>query len=73
MRKCIRCDAEMIENLDLKDPIHAKVLRVTRPNTTGTMPKNYFGDVKAAVCPVCGYLETYLSRLDKFQKYLDTV
>ena len=49
MRKCIRCDAEMIENLDLKDPIHSKVLRVTRPNTTGTMPKNYFGDVKAAV------------------------
>ncbi|MCI8871095.1 MAG: nucleic acid-binding protein [Lawsonibacter sp.] len=73
MRKCIRCDAEMIEDLDLKEPMHSSILRVTRPNTVGLMPKNNFGDVKAAVCPVCGYLETYLSRLDKIQKYLDTV
>ena len=69
MRKCIRCDAEMLEGLDIRDPYHCDVLRVTRPETSGILPKNYFGNVKAAVCPNCGYLETYLSRLDKIQQY----
>lgn len=69
MRNCIRCDAEMVEGLDIRDPMHCAVLRVTRPETTGVLPKNYFGDVKAAVCPRCGYMETYLSLLDKIQQY----
>ena len=69
MRKCIRCDAEMLEGLDIRNPFHGDVLRVTRPETSGILPKNYFGNVKAAVCPNCGYLETYLSRLDKIQQY----
>lgn len=69
MRKSIRCDLEMLEGLDIRDPMHCSVLRVTRPETSGMLPRNYFGDVKAAVCPQCGYLETYLSRLDKIQRY----
>lgn len=67
MRTCIRCGAEMLEGLDIQDPVHGQVLRVTRPGTSGVLPKNYFGDIQAAVCPKCGYLETYLSRLDKIQ------
>lgn len=70
MRKCIRCDAEMVEGLDIRDTMYSTILRVTRPGTSGQLPKNYFGDVKAAVCPKCGYLETYLSSLDKIQKYI---
>ena len=54
MRKCIRCDTEMLEGLDIKEPMYSSVLRVVRPGTTGTLPRNYFGDVKAAVCPKCG-------------------
>lgn len=69
MRKCIRCDMEMLEGLDIKEPMYGSMLRVTRPGTSGIMPKNYFGDVKTAVCPNCGYLETYLSRLDRIQQY----
>ena len=69
MRKCIRCDTEMLEGLDIKEPMYSNMLRVTRPETSGIMPKNYFGDIKAVVCPACGYLETYLSRLDKIQQY----
>lgn len=69
MRKCIRCDTEMLEGLDIRETMNSSVLRVIRPKTTGTLPRNYFGDVKAAVCPKCGYLETYLSRMDKIQKY----
>lgn len=69
MRKCIRCDIEMLEGLDIREPMHGSMLKVTRPETLGVMPKNNFGNLKAAVCPKCGYVEIYLSRMDKIQQY----
>ena len=69
MRMCIRCNTEMLEELDIRATMNSDKLRVTRPETSGMLPKNYFGDLKAAVCPQCGYVETYLSRLDKIQQY----
>ena len=69
MRKCIRCDTEMLEGLDIKEPTNGSMLRVTRPGTSGLLPKNCFGEVKAAVCPHCGYIETYLADLDKIQQF----
>ena len=60
---------EMLEGLDIKEPMHGSMLKVTRPETLGVLPKNNFGNVKAAVCPKCGYVEIYLSRLDKIQQY----
>jgi len=68
MRKCIRCDTEMIEDLAVKTTMNLDCLRVCRANTTGTLPKNFFGEVKAAVCPQCGYLETYVTELDRIRK-----
>ena len=59
----------MLEGLEIKEPMHCSMLKVTRPETSGIMPKNNFGNIKAAVCPKCGYVETYLSRLDKIQQY----
>ena len=67
MRTCIRCETAMIENMDIRDSLSRSELKVTRSGTQGTMPKNIFGNIKAAVCPKCGYIETYLSRLDKIQ------
>lgn len=69
MRRCIRCDAEMVEGLEIRDRMHCEMLKVARPGTMGMLPKDRFGDIKAAVCPQCGYVETYLSRLDKIQQY----
>ena len=69
MRMCIRCNTEMLEGLDISATMNSDKLRVTRPETSGMLPKNYFGELKAAVCPQCGYVETYLSRLDKIQQY----
>ncbi len=71
MRRCIRCDCEMLEGFDIRETMNSSLLRVTRPETSGMLPKNYFGDVKAAVCPQCGYIEPYLSRLDKIQRFGD--
>ena len=69
MRKCIRCDIEMLEGLDIIEPMHGSMLKVTRPETLDVQKKNNFGNVKAAVFPKCGYVEIYLSRLDKIQQY----
>ena len=69
MRKCIRCDIEMLEGLDIVEPMHCSMLKVIRPETSGIIPKNNFGNIKAAVCPECGYVELYLSRLDRIQQY----
>jgi len=59
---------EMVEELDIRDP-HGDMLRITRPGTMGVFPKNSFGTIKVAVCPQCGYAETYLSNLDKIRQY----
>lgn len=69
MRKCIRCDVEMIEGLDVRTTENSDRLRLTRPGTSGLLGKNYLGDVKAAVCPVCGRLETYVADLEKIRQY----
>jgi len=69
VRRCIRCDAEMVESLEIREPMYCNKPRVTRPGTTGILPKDRFGDMKAAVCPQCGYIEAYLSRLDKIRQY----
>lgn len=69
MRKCIRCNAEMVEGLDVKTTVNADKLRVVRPNTSGVMPKNFLGDVRAAVCPMCGSMEFYLDDLERIREY----
>ena len=73
MRECIRCKTNMIENLDIRESFYGSVLKVTRPDTQGAMRKNVFGSIKAAVCPKCGYIETYLSQLDKIQKEMGSI
>ena len=69
MRMCIRCNTEMLEGLDIRATMNSDKLRVTRPETSGMLPKNYFGELKAAVCPQCGEVETDRARLDKIQQY----
>ena len=55
MRKCIRCNIEMIEDLDVK---------VTQQ---GIFKEN-LGKLKCAVCPECGYTETYIQDTSKIKK-----
>lgn len=69
MRKCVRCGVEMKEGLELKTTMNSDMIRVVRSGTTGTLSKNYLGDVKAAVCPECGYLELYVEDLERVRQY----
>lgn len=66
MRKCIRCNTEMVEDLDF--------LVVNSYNWICIKEKGLFksslGKVKCAVCKDCGYVETYLEKTDKIQKFM---
>lgn len=64
MRKCIRCENKMVENLDVKVERAAYGLKITEPGIF----KDNLGIVHAAVCPECGYLEFYLDDVSKQKK-----
>ncbi len=66
MRKCLRCNAEMIENLTVRtnDAMGISI------GEKGIF-KGSFGKVVAAACPVCGYVETYLENTEKLKNSKD--
>lgn len=64
MRKCIRCNAEMVEDLDVKVEGAAYGIKVTQQ---GIFQDN-LGKFKCAVCPKCGYTETYIQDTSKIKK-----
>lgn len=64
MRKCLRCEETMIEGLEVKVEGGAYGLKVSE---TGIFKDN-LGKIKCAVCPKCGYLETYIDKPEKVLK-----
>lgn len=51
MRTCLRCEKEMVEDLNVQVDGGFKI----------TEQKNQsIGNVKCAVCPECGYMEPYI-------------
>lgn len=67
MRKCIRCNAEMVENLDVKVAGRADGIKVTEPG----LFKDNLGMLKCAVCAECGYTEIYVEDTSKIKKILN--
>lgn len=66
MRKCIRCDEKMIENLDVKVEGGANGLKITQQGIF----KDTLGKISCAVCPGCGYIETYVQDTGKIRKLI---
>ena len=64
MRKCLRCEAEMVENLSVMVSNGAYGIDVREKG----MFKNSLGKIKCAVCPECGYVETYVEDTDGIKK-----
>lgn len=64
MRKCIRCNAEMVENLEFKVEGRADGIKVTQLGIF----KESLGKIKCAVCPECGYTENYIEDTSKIKK-----
>ena len=64
MRKCLRCDTEMAEGLDVKVEGGAYGIKVTQQ---GIFQDN-LGKFKCAVCPECGSTEIYIQNTSKVKK-----
>ena len=64
MRECIRCKAEMIEDLIIRDTGDATRLIITHNKFFAKS----FGKVKAAVCPQCGEISIHLEDTDKLRE-----
>lgn len=54
----------MIENLDVKVEGEAYGIKITQQGIF----KDNFGKFKCAVCPECGYTETYIEDTSKIKK-----
>ena len=66
MKKCLRCESEMIENLTVLVTNGGYGIDVREKG----MFKNSLGKIKCAVCPECGYTEIYVENTDKIKKLI---
>lgn len=64
MRKCLRCDTEMVEDLSVMVTNGGYGVDVREKG----MFKVSLGKLKCAVCPECGYAETYLEDTERLKK-----
>ncbi len=66
MRSCLRCNGQMVENLEIK---------TTEAMGIGVGEKGIFkgslGKIVCAACPYCGYTETYLENTDKLKNLVE--
>lgn len=65
-RRCLRCNIEMIENFDIKVEGAGYGIKVTQQG----LFKDNLGKVQCAICPECGYMETYIEDTNKVKKIL---
>ncbi len=66
MKKCLRCHTEMVENLIAMASNGGFGLDVREKG----MFKGSLGKIKCAVCPECGYIETYIDTPEKVKELL---
>ena len=67
MRKCLRCQTEMVEDLNVMVSNGAYGVDVREKG----MLKGSLGKVKCAVCPTCGYLETHIDNPDGIRELVE--
>ena len=66
MRKCLRCEAEMVENLNVMVTNGGYGVDVREKGVF----KGSLGNIKCAVCPECGYTETYIENPENIKKLI---
>ena len=68
MRKCLRCETEMIENLEVMVSSGGYGIDVREKG----MFKSAIEKIKCAVCPECGYTETYIGNTEKIKQLVNS-
>ena len=64
MKKCLRCETEMVEDLEVMVTNGGYGIDVREKG----LFKKSLGKVKCAVCPECGYAETYIDNPENIKK-----
>ena len=67
MRKCFRCEAAMVEDLNVMVTNGGYGVDVRQKG----MFKGSLGKIKCAVCPECGHTETYVEDTTDIRKLID--
>ena len=67
MRKCLRCETTMVEDLIVMVTSGGYGVDVREKG----MFKGSLGKLKCAVCPECGYAETYLDDTELIQNLVE--
>ncbi len=62
MRKCLRCNSEMVEGLEIRTN-DALGLSIGEKG----LFKTSVGKIVGAACPECGYVETYIENTEKLK------
>ena len=63
MRKCLRCETEMVEDLSIMVSNGGYGIDVREKGIF----KSSIGKIKCAACPKCGYTETYIKNTEKIK------
>ena len=66
MRKCLRCETTMVEDLNVMVTNGGYGIDVRQKG----MFKGSLGKIKCAVCPECGYTETYIDDTEDIKKII---
>ncbi len=64
MRKCLRCESAMVEDLTVMVSGGGYGIDVREKG----LFKGSLGKIKCAVCPECGYVETYIDNTEGIKK-----
>lgn len=64
MRKCLRCDKEMIEGYTIREESEAAMIQLVESEEL--LAKRI--QPRVAVCPVCGEVSVYIENIERLQK-----
>lgn len=65
MRKCIRCQTDMIEHCSIK--VEGAGYGIVMATDDHRLFTNRIGKPKVAICPNCGEVSIYLENIDKLK------
>ena len=68
MRACLRCQTVMVEDLSVMVTNGAYGVEVREKG----LFRGSLGKLKCAICPKCGYAETYLNDTERIQRLFET-
>lgn len=66
MRKCVRCQTDMVEDCDIK--VEGVTYGLTVANNTNPIFAGRIGKPKIAICPNCGEISIYIENTEKLKK-----